>query len=296
MLLKDLLQLAENRFNSAGCLDSKLDAEFLLCHQLKVNKSYFFSHYGEDLGEKICEEYFLLMDQRAGGKPLQYIVGTQEFMGHEFLVDNRVLIPRKETESLVELALDRLLERKPPRGGYEILDLCCGSGAIAISLFLELRNRTKLKRVVASDISEDALTVAKENAAKNDAGNVQFIAGDLFAPFDLDKKDRGKKPFDLIISNPPYIPTAVLPTLQREIRNHEPMLALDGGQEGVDFYIRILGEAHKHLKKGGLLILEIGSDQAPMVSALAIASEKYGPAEIRKDLAGLDRICILAPA
>jgi release factor glutamine methyltransferase len=289
LLYKDLLNIAETRFTEANCLTPRLDAEVLLCHMLGKDKSFIFSHYGNLLDEDACEQFFRIADVRASGVPVQYITGKQEFMGLPFFVNEDVLIPRQDTETLVESAINELKARKPSVGGFRVLDLCCGSGAVAVSLAAHLAG-SKIK-LTAADISEKAIAVAEGNARRNGvAGEIKFIQGDLFAPFKTKKDGTGKKQFDMIVSNPPYIPTGVLPTLMREVREHEPLLALDGGKDGIDFYIRILGEAPAHLKKNGLLMLEIGFDQAAIVTALAEAAGAFGPVTIIKDLAGHDRV------
>ena len=211
-------------------------------------------------------------------------------MGLEFLVNESVLIPRQDTETLVEDAMgviaegtlrgEALLVKK--KKDWEILDLCCGSGAIGISL-------AKLSRgakVTCSDISKDALAVAKKNAGKLGV-KVTFQEGNLLIPF----KGRFKnKRFDMIISNPPYIKTSVIPTLQREVRDHEPMMALDGGAGGLDFYSRIIADAADCLKKDGVLMFEIGHDQREAVCGLIEETEKFVNVTCLQDLAGRDRI------
>lgn len=289
MMIKELLAVARSRLTDAGCLDPALDADILLCHTIDRDKTYLVLHYAEQQDDRICEEYFQLVDTRAEGTPVQYITGKQEFMGLPFQVNPHVLIPRQDTETLVECALMELAGRKSPLGGFRILDLCCGSGAIAVSIACHTKSK-KLK-IFASDVSEDALKTAKANAVQNHAaGTIQFIQGDLFEPFPKNRKGKGKRQFDLIASNPPYIPASVLPTLMREVREHEPMIALDGGPSGLDFYERILAEAHNHLRDEGVLLLEIGCDQAAAVAAIAEAAGGYGPAEVIKDLAGRDRV------
>ncbi len=296
LLLKDILNMAEVRFAQEGCLSPRLDAELLFYHMMDRDKSWLFLHYGDELDDKTCEEYFRLVDMRAGGMPLQYITGSQEFMGLPFRVNERVLIPRQDTELLVERALAILAGRKVPMGGFQILDLCCGSGAIAVSLAYHLKEAKKKTSITASDVSPEALGVAKANAQINGVfKQIRFVEGDLFAAFPKNRKGRGKQQFDLIVSNPPYIPTGVLPTLMREVRDHEPMLALDGGPDGLDFYIRILGEAYLHLAKDGVLLLEIGHDQGQVLPLLVEAAGAYGPAEVIKDLSGNDRLVIIKP-
>jgi release factor glutamine methyltransferase len=289
LFLKDILNIARSRFSKEGCLTPRLDAEVLMCYTLNRDKSYLFIHYGDILDEKTCEEYFRLVDLRAGGMPVPYIIGKQEFMGLPFKVNEHVLIPRQDTETLVEKTIEELKKRKVPFGGFRILDLCCGSGAIAVSLAYHLKD-IKIK-ITASDISSEALEIAKQNAKQNGVEDkIQFVEGDLFDNFPKNRKGKGKKRYDLIVSNPPYIPQSVLPTLMREVREHEPMLALDGGPDGIDYYIRILAEAYAFLKKDGILFLEIGHDQGQILPALAEAAGAYQNVEIIKDLAGRDRI------
>ncbi len=294
LLLKDILNIAETRFAEERCLTPRLDAEILFCHMLSRDKTWLFLHYGDELDDKTCEEYFRLVDIRAAGTPLQYITGSQEFMGLPFKVNEKVLIPRQDTETLAEEALKILMNRKVPMGGLRVLDLCCGSGAIGVSLAYHLKKTEKKALVTASDISPDALSVARDNARLNGVEKqMRFLEGDLLAPFPKDRKGRGKVQFHVIASNPPYIPTGVLPTLMREVKDHEPMLALDGGVDGVDYYIRILAEAYLHLAKDGVLLLEIGHDQGQVLPLLAEAAGAYGPAEILNDPAGNPRVAII---
>lgn len=294
LLLKDILSMAEARFTSEGCLTPRLDAELLFCHLIEKDKSWLFLHYGDKLNDKICEDYFKLVDIRAGGMPLQYITGSQEFMGLDFAVNENVLIPRQDTEILVEKALDMVLQKKMRRGGHRILDLCCGSGAIAISLAYYLGKKKRKVAITASDISANALSVAKNNAASIGVEkSINFVRGDLFAPFPKNRKGKGKQQFEIIISNPPYIPTNVLPTLMREVRNHEPLAALDGGIDGLDFYKRIIAEAYLYLENNGLLLLEIGHDQGEALSKIVDETGAYCPAEVIKDHCDNDRVAII---
>ncbi len=289
LMVRDAIAMAASRFEQIGSMSPKTDAEILLLYMLHVDRAWLFTHYSDSLDDRQCDMFFELMDRRGGGEPVQYITGTQEFMGLNFFVNPDVLIPRQDTETLVETAMKELRGRKTPFGGFEILDLCCGSGAIAVSLACHL-NDVK-KKVIASDVSKGALETAKRNAAQYPASQeIRFVESNLFEAFPKDRKGRGKKQFHLIASNPPYIPTAVLPTLQREIYEHEPLLALDGGADGIDFYVKILNEAPAYLAKDGVLLLEIGSDQGEILTALAEACGYYNPVEIIKDLAGKDRV------
>lgn len=289
LLISELLKMAETRLIGEDCMSPRLDAEVLLCHTLKVDKSFLFAHFGDPLDDRRCEQYFKLIDQRAARRPVAYILGSQEFMGLPFSVDERVLIPRPDTETLVEQALELLRQARQPLGGFEVLDLCTGSGAIAVSLAYHLQGK-KLK-VTATDLSEDALTVARENAEQNKVdGTVSFVQGDLFDWIPRNKKEVPKKQFDLITANPPYVRDDVLPALQREIVEYEPPMALLGGTDGLDFYRRIVKEAPEFLKKNGALLLEIGHDQGAALLKLIEEAGGYEDARVRKDLAGNDRV------
>lgn len=285
LIIKDMVNMATKRLETSGCLTPKLDAEALLLYYMGTDRSFLFAHFGDPMDDKRCEAYFEIVDERATGKPLQYITGRQEFMGISFFVSESVLIPRQDTEALVEEVIKMANENHKILGNLSILDLGCGSGAICVSLAYYL---TKVK-LVATDISTKALSIAIKNAADyRVSGKIKFIQGDLFAPSKTGAFGKGH--FDMIISNPPYIKSGVLPTLQREITEHEPLIALDGGIDGLDFYKKIVAEAPAHLKRHGWLLLEIGYDQAQDLSELIAADGRYGDVEIIKDLAGRDRI------
>jgi len=288
LLVKDILIIGKNQLEVAGIMDPKIDAELLFCHMMGIDKSKLFLNWSQELSDTLCEKYFTLLAERTSGVPLQYITGWQEFMGLRFAVNGRVLIPRQDTESLVETALMAISDRKLKK----VLDLCTGSGVIAISIDRHCAVsdiKTKLE-VIASDISAEALKVAKQNAQALGASNIKFVQGDLFAPFK--KKFRNSK-FNLIISNPPYIKSDVIPTLQTEVKEHEPLVALDGGADGLDFLKRIITEAPLYLKEKGMLLLEIGFDQAADIKKLAAEIDTYHTVEVYKDLAGRDRVAVL---
>ena len=285
LIIKDIVNMAIKRLEASGCDNPKLNAEQLLLYYMGTDRSFLFAHYADSLDDKRCEAYFDLIEERATGKPVQYITGRQEFMGISFFVSESVLIPRQDTETLVEEVIKIANENHKSLGSLTILDLCCGSGAICVSLAYYL---SKVK-LVATDISTKALSVAVKNAADyRVSGKIKFVQGDLFAP--LKTGAFGSGHFDMIISNPPYIKSEVLPTLQREIREHEPLIALDGGADGLDFYRRIIAEAPGYLRKNGLLMLEAGYDQAAALTALLAADSRYGEPELIRDLAGRDRI------
>jgi len=285
LVLKDVISIAIKRLELAGCGTPKLDAEVLLSFYLKVDRSFIFAHYSEDLDDKRCEAYFELIDMRAAGVPVPYITGTQEFMGISFKVNQHVLIPRPDTETLAEEAIKAVKAKKRLLGNVDILDLCCGSGALCVSLAYYLPKA----RFEAVDISKKALETAKQNAADYDlSSRIKFLHGDLLEP--VRKGSLGKGRFDIIVSNPPYIRSEEIRTLQREIVEFEPLIALDGGTDGLDFYRRIVDGAAVHLKKEGELMLEIGWDQAEDLRRIIAEDGRYSEAEIIKDLAGHDRV------
>lgn len=294
LLLKDALAMAEARFQQEGIKTARLDAEMLFSFVVGKDKAWQFLNYGKEIDEGLCENYFKLVDERSGGRPLQYIVGNQEFMGLTFLVNEDVLIPRQDTELLVEKILE-IVKAVEKRRSFEILDLCCGSGAIAISLAHHLKENTKKFSLVGTDISEKALKTAKENARLNQVEKrIEFIESDLFEEFPLNRKGRGKRLFDIIASNPPYIPSGEIKNLMREVRDHEPLSALDGGIDGLDFYRKIINQSGAHLKSGGLLMLEIGHDQGEAVSEIAKNEDIYEDAVILNDYSGHPRLLVLS--
>lgn len=269
-------------------MDAKIDAEELYCFLTGMDKVALFLRANEEVDPETEKKYFDLITRRAERIPLQHITGTQEFMGHTFKVSPDVLIPRQDTETLVEEAA-RTIQNTPKekltfmeklRGvkEWEVLDLCCGSGAIGISLAKICSNI----KVTASDISSAAIKVATENA-DNLRAKIKFVEGDMFAPH------AGKK-FDMIISNPPYIRTAMISILQEEVKTHEPLGALDGGRDGLEFYRIIVDQAADHLKPGGFLMLEIGHDQGEDLRKMLKDDGRYTPAEVIKDLPGKDRV------
>ena len=243
----EVLQIGINRLKEAGIADAKRDAEEIMLFLMHEDRKFLFLHYKDGTDEDHADAYFSMVDRRAAGEPLQYIVGSQEFMGLPFEVNESVLIPRQDTESLVELALEKAKEKKR---SLSVLDMCCGSGAIAVSVAHFLPKA----KVTACDISAEALEVAERNAVKKRCGgeNRNFCSQIIFFVRKRKKVIQMKETFDMILSNPPYVPTAVIGTLQKEIREHEPLGALDGGTDGLDFYRRIVKEAAVNLEKKGV--------------------------------------------
>lgn len=259
----------------AGIEEANLDARLLLEYVCKTNRNDLLVHGDVPVQEEQAKAYEALIKRRAERIPLQHLTGEQEFMGLSFLVNENVLIPRQDTEILVEEVLRTLHD------GSRILDMCTGSGCILLSL-LHYSNDCF---GVGVDISEAALQVARENAARSgilcENDGVQFLQSDLF------EKVTGK--FEIIVSNPPYIRSEVIPTLMPEVREHEPLSALDGCEDGLHFYRRIIKECPAYLAGGGSLYFEIGWDQGQAVSAL-MKQGGFTDIQVIKDYAGLDRV------
>ena len=291
LLVKEMLTMGEKQLMDSDIADATRDCKILYCYMMDIPFSKIILEYQEVLQDRLCDKYFELIDRRSKGEPVQYIMGSQEFMGLEFIVNENVLIPRQDTETLVEDALEiintgtlRGEDMDVKRKEWDILDLCTGSGAIGVSL-ARIANKVN---VTCSDISEGAIKVAKENAQKHGvAKSVKFEQGDLFKPF---SKHFRKQKFDMIISNPPYIKSSIIPTLQKEVCEHEPLSALDGGESGLDFYEKIVSGVGSHLRKSGVLLLEIGHDQGEAVSGLLSRNGDFTSIRVLKDLANRDRI------
>ena len=270
MTLEEALNKGKEILKEAEVLDYELDAWYLMEYVCKIEKSQYYLKSREEMEPEKWQEYEVLLRKRAEHIPLQYITGSQEFMGLEFKVNSQVLIPRQDTETLVEEAL-KVLEP-----GMNVLDLCTGSGCIIVSLMKYKEGLTG----TASDISKQAILVAKENAKQNQV-EVEFISSDLF------KSITGT--YDMIISNPPYIPTEVIGGLMPEVKNFEPMEALDGKEDGLYFYREIASEAGNFLNSNGYLYFEIGHDQGGKVAAI-MEGNGYRNVRVVKDLAGNDRV------
>jgi release factor-specific protein-(glutamine-N5) methyltransferase len=267
--MTEILEHTKQRFAQAD-IDGE-EAEWIFALKLGLPKSAIAAGEERILKRAEVQEIFSVVEERLTGRPLWYIFGDTDFYGYTIKVDERVLIPRPETEELVQHVVNGVEKE------CQILDLCTGSGAIAIAIAKELEKKGIEAAVTASDISDDALALAKENAAANDA-QVRFIKSDLFA--------RIRSRYDIIVSNPPYIPSAEIPTLQKEVKDYEPHLALDGGEDGLDYYRRIAKDAPKCLARGGIVILEVGDGQAADVARLFKHAEYT---MVIKDFAGKDR-------
>lgn len=260
-----------------------LDAGVILCFLLGWEKEYLLTHYDYEICDEKVQEYLNLVNLRAQGVPLQYITGNCEFMSLMFNVNPAVLIPRPETEILVEAVLDYVNKQviEYPR----ILDMGTGSGCIAVSLAYYIKNCF----VTAVDISENALEIAYSNALKNGvADKIDFICSNLFEK--LYDKPGTLSSLDIIVSNPPYISSSEIETLQTEVKDHEPIIALDGGKDGLYYYKKITEAAPAFLKKGGLLAFEVGYNQASAVRK--IMEKHFEDINIIKDLAGINRVVV----
>lgn len=303
MKTRVLIKEGEYRLSKAGVMNADVDAEALYCFLKKCDKVVLFLMKEEEADKETEKAYFELIAKRASRIPLQHITGKQAFMGFDFKVNPDVLIPRPETEVLVTEAAKLLREerktvagqRRQSRGGLfkifstpptqEVLDLCCGSGAIGISLAKICEDIS----VTATDISDAALALAKENAKANRT-EIEFLQGDLFEALRDTGKGKRVRSYDLIISNPPYIRTNLIALLQEEVKDHEPLQALDGGKDGLDYYRRIVADAHLYLKEGGWLMFEIGNDQGEDLRKMIMETERFTTPEVIRDLAGRDRV------
>lgn len=270
MTYQEALRYGQIRLIAAGVLEVESDAWLLMSAVCRIDRNFYYVYGNEEMKEEQEKEYMALLEKRAERIPLQYITGEQDFMGLTFKVNSGVLIPRQDTETLVEEAL------KAVTPGMEVLDLCTGSGCIAVSLAKFVPGA----RVQGVDISPEAVKVSEENARRNGV-NVHFFLSDMFGQVE------GK--FDVIVSNPPYIPTGEIQGLMPEVKDFEPHLALDGKEDGLWFYRILAGEGKKYLKPGGTLMVEIGCDQGKDVSRI-FKDNGYCDIKVRKDLAGLDRV------
>jgi len=272
-----VLRWASEDFARRGNPSPRLDAELLLGLVLAVDRIRLVLDAARPLTTEELSAYRELIKRRRRGEPIAYIRGEREFYGRRFVVDRRVLVPRPDTETLVEVAL----QRTRPNALYgRALDLCTGSGCVAIAFAGERRNW----RITGSDLSEDALAVARENALRlGSIWGLRWLSGDLFAP--LAKAER----FELITANAPYIPAQEIATLDADVRDFEPRLALDGGADGLVLIRRIVDEAREFLTPGGVLALEVGHDQAAAVDAL-LREFAYSRIERRRDYGGHERV------
>lgn len=279
MMIKEILKRGRQALNQAGIEYPGLEAEILLSGVLGYDRIYFYAHPQEMVDSTKTESFFKAIERRCQLEPVAYILEKKEFMGLDFFVNKNVLIPRPDTEPMVEHLIKYLNDNYP--SGAKILDLCTGSGAIGIALKTNYSQGT----ISLSDFSKDAVIVAGVNANELVAGDIVLYESDLFSAIPKEKK------YDVIVSNPPYIKSTDMNDLASDILDYEPHMALDGGTSGLDFYERIIKDAHLYLKKDGKLALEIGDEQTKSVFDLLTAN---GYSEIEKivDLGGHIRCLI----
>ena len=275
MTYREVYQEGVKVLTEAAIAEAALDARFLLEYVCKTDRNTLLAHGDREVTGEEQEQYLETIARRAAHVPLQHITGEQEFMGLTFAVNNKVLVPRQDTEVLVEEVMRNLHD------GMRILDMCTGSGCILLSLLQYSNDCTG----VGVDLSSDALAVARGNYERIRQQKPEMEAS--FLESDLFTKVEGR--YDIIVSNPPYIRSDVIPNLMPEVRDYEPMMALDGTEDGLFFYREITKKAKDYLNRGGMLYYEIGCDQAEEVCAI-METEGFREIEVVKDFAGLDRV------
>jgi release factor glutamine methyltransferase len=276
MTLQEWLRKGEQQLNTGPHADrARRDTETLLLHLVGKNRAWLIAHLDEDFAGCTAIRFASLLDRRQRGEPIQYIVGETEFFGLPFKVTPDVLIPRPETEHLVEKAIELAARHAAPR----IVDVCTGSGAIAVALARALPAVT----ITATDVSKAALTVARENALRNGVEpRIRFLEGDLLAPL-------AGEQFEIVVANPPYVPTIERESMSVEVRDHEPALALFAGVDGLDVYRRLISAAPSVLVPGGFIALEIGYGQARAAEEL-LAAAGFRHIEFIPDLQDIPRV------
>ena len=282
-----ILKWTEGYFQKAGLDSPRLDAEVLLSHVLKKERIFLYVHFDQPMEAAELAAFKGCIKRRVQHQPVAYITGHKEFMGLEFKVTPATLIPRPDTEILVEAVLQRLKAGKEAENSL-IADIGTGSGAICLSLL----NYLPRLQAVTVDISPEALAVAEENAGLLGLlERVEFLQGDMLEP--LKQQERFSGRLSAIVSNPPYIPRGDIAGLEPDVRAFEPMGALDGGEDGLDFYRRLLADGAELLQADGFLAMEAGIRQAQQLKALAEAMPQWGRCEIIRDLAGIERVVVL---
>lgn len=282
---KEVLEDGIRLLDAAAIEEARLDAWLLLEYTADITRAWYYAHMDEEVDKETETRYLSLCEKRARRIPLQHITGRAYFMGYEFYVDERVLVPRQDTEVLVEEAISHMKNVQSPR----ILDMCTGSGCILLSLLMEMPEAVG----TGADVSVDALSVAEKNRERLGLEQrAELVQSDLFSA-DYFQKNSGNDhmEYDMLISNPPYIRTADIEELMEEVRFHDPVLALDGKADGLYFYEKITEQAGTYLKPGGWLMYEIGCDQGTDVAEI-MKKNGYIQIEVKKDLAGLDRVVI----
>ena len=275
MNIQELRKRGKDKLINANVYEANIKADILLQYVLGMTKTELISNSLKEVTDSQEKGYIEYLEQVVKGKPIQYITNIQEFMKLNFYVDENVLIPQPDTEILVEETLKKIKEES------KILDLCTGSGAIAISIEHYTKSKTKLE-IFASDISKEAIKIANKNAEYNNA-NIKFILSNMF-------ENIKEKEFDILVSNPPYIEKNIIPTLSKEVQS-EPQIALDGGEDGLDFYRIIAKEGYKYVKSGGYILVEIGYNQKEnVINIFYKYEEKYIDIKCIKDLNRQDRV------
>ncbi len=279
--IREVLNVGIDKLNTANIDNPRYDGRILLEYVLKCDRNYILIYGDNHVDSEDVETYLELINRRCTHFPLQYILGYQEFMGYEYKVNSNVLIPRQDTEILVEEVL------KYVKTDNSILDMCCGSGCIGISIYKYFKDfmcthngELSNIQVDLADISLGAISVATENS-NNLQANVDIIESDIYS--NITQK------YNIIISNPPYIRSDVIPTLMEEVKEYEPMMALDGMEDGLYFYRKIIGGARRYLYEQGYVFLEIGCDQATYIREIFVDNQ-FKDITVIKDLAGLDRV------
>jgi release factor glutamine methyltransferase len=267
-----VLTWTEQRFRERGIGTPRLDAQLLLAHVLERDRVHLYTHFDQPLGPDELASYRGLIQRRLAGEPVAYLVGKREFRSLDLVVDARVLVPRPDTETLVDVALGLVGD------SGRVVDVGTGSGAIALAL----KHERPALEILAIDRSPDAAALARQNAARLQL-DVEVLEGDLLSPVN------GRAPLSLVVSNPPYIPSAEVSSLPAEVRK-EPLAALDGGVDGLVYIRRLIADAPPLLGPDGALALEVGAGQAPAVAALFAADGRYQLASVTADLAGIARV------
>jgi release factor glutamine methyltransferase len=293
LTIRELLLRGQDILQKENIDNFQYDAKALLLYVLGCDNTGFYLRMQEPAEPEVVQRYMEAIKKRSTHYPLQYITESQGFMGYDFLVNENVLIPRQDTELLVEQALKAAKEKETGRENtpLRVLDLCTGSGCIGISFYLQRLEQGRKDDVTLADISQGALLVARENARRLGA-SVKLVLSDLFAtlePGESGSEEQDAWKFDMILSNPPYIESAVIPTLMPEVKDYEPMGALDGAADGLYFYREIIEKAGTFLNENGELLLEIGYNQYEAVKGLLVAKH-FTDIRLTRDYAGLDRV------
>ena len=306
MTLKEAICFGEENLRVAGVADHKCDSFILFEHVTGISRAKYYANEHQKISKEEQEKYFALIEKRSQRIPLQHLTGVQEFMGLPFQVSSHVLIPRQDSELLVETALEILKKErdknsqqkapKPCKETWSILDMCTGSGCLLISTLFYAKEILLNLEGIGVDISLEALENARRNARlnglissnkapKDKKALLTFIQSDLFEKLSTNKK------YKLILSNPPYIPTGEIANLEEEVKNHDPLLALDGKEDGLYFYHEIIKQSSNYLEDEGVLILECGWDQGVEVSKI-MKDHEFADIELKKDLAGQNRVVL----